>query len=477
MVSRVPTRRLARVGAVVVAAVGLAWAVTLGLRAEAVGTGYAARVGCSLVHVAGLDPDVVVHDYLVPEIGAPMRRMRLDVTSDGVQASLLGLADARAVYRPGLGCTLVAGAAEPRPVDAAGWIWQGRRDPRLPWPDGDGAPQTSADPGLRASLAAAMDAAFAEPGGERLRQTRALLVVHRGRLIAERYAPGINAATPMLSWSMAKSVLATTVGLLVADGRLDPAAAAAVPEWRQAGDPRGRITLDQLLRMSSGLAFDETYGAINDVSRMLFTRADAAAFAASMPSAHEPEAVWSYSSGTSNIVSRIVRDAFGGDTAAMLAWVRRRLLDPIGVGPAWWEPDAAGTPIGSSFVFLTARDWARLGELHRLDGVWQGRRILPEGWVDYVTTPTPAAPEGRYGAHWWTNGGAAVAQAERFWPALPGDAFSARGHSGQWVLVIPSAELVIVRLGIAFPDDGRDGAEQFAAAVLEALGYPLNDRR
>jgi len=239
--------------------------------------------------------------------------------------------------------------------------------------------------------------------------------------------------------------------------------------------------------MSSGLRFDETYGAVNDVSTMLFTEPDTGAFAAAFPASAAPDSAWSYSSGTSNIVARLLRSSLGGEPAAFVRYAREKLFDPAGMRSAFFEHDASGTPVGSSFVFMTPRDWARFGELHRRDGLWNGARVLPEGWVRYVTTPTPRAPEGQYGAHWWLNAGgasqpvgsdgsAARAQtkepavpATRPWPLLPPDAYAARGYSGQWVLVIPSAQLVVVRLGISFPDDGDDGTEQLAAALVQAL--------
>jgi CubicO group peptidase (beta-lactamase class C family) len=273
----------------------------------------------------------------------------------------------------------------------------------------------------------------------------------------------------MISWSMAKSVLAALVGIAVSEDKLSLHEPAPVPEWSAPEDPRHAITLDELLRMSSGLRFDETYGAVNDVSRMLFTEPDTGAYAARCPLAAAPDTAWSYSSGTSNIVARVLRAAVGGNVADFVRYSRERLFDPVRMTSAFFEHDASGTPVGSSFVFMNARDWARFGELHRNDGVIDGRRVLPAEWVRYVTTPTPHAPEGQYGAHWWLNAGDRADPGSRPWPSLPRDAYAARGYSGQWVLVIPSAELVIVRLGISFPDDGDDGTEELAASVIEAL--------
>jgi CubicO group peptidase (beta-lactamase class C family) len=450
-------------------------AVVLGARwiwvGARVGAGYAAKVTCSLALNAGQDPARVMRDYVAHEIQPLAAGLRVDVTPRGAEAAVAGgLYRVRAVHRPGLGCTLVPEDSEKSLTRPQG-VTLPRRvlDSALPWPDGAAAPEEPTPP----AVAAAIERAFREPDTSspgRFRQTTAVVVAYDGRLVAERYAPGYGPETPMLSWSMAKSVLASLVGVAVADGRLNLDLPAAVPEWAAPGDPRGAISLDQLLRMSSGLAFDEHYGAVNDVSRMLFTRPDTGAFAAESVLAAAPDTVWSYSSGTTNIVARLLRDSFGGDLAALVEYANERLFDPAGMTSAFFEPDAAGTPIGSSFVFMTARDWARLGELHRRDGVWSGRRILPEGWVRYVTTPTPAAPDGTYGAHWWLNAGDSADPARRMWPNLPTETYAARGHSGQFVIVVPSARLVVARLGLTFPDNDDDGAAELVEDLLRVIG-------
>jgi len=434
-----------------------------------VGAGFAAQVTCSLALNSGQDAAEVLRDYVSLEIAPLGPALRVSVSERGAEASALGLIRMRAVYRRGLGCTLVPGGSEDQPAPARGidllrrWL-----DPAMAWPDGDAGPAAAPPP----EVTAAIERAFREPNSlepGRVRQTTAVVVVHDGRLVAERYAPGYGPQTPMLSWSMAKSVLATLVGIMVGDGRLALHSPAPVPEWSAPTDPRHAITLDQLLRMSSGLAFDEHYGAINDVSRMLFTMPDTGAFAASSPLEVPPDTRWSYSSGTANIIARMVRDNFGGDLTALVRYANERLFDPVGMTSAFFEPDESGTPIGSSFVFMTARDWARLGEFHRRDGIWNGRRILPDGWVRYVTTPTPAAPDGEYGALWWLNAGAREDRSRRMWRSLPIDAYAATGHSGQYVIVMPSAKLVVVRLGLSFPDDGNDGTAELVADLIRAL--------
>jgi CubicO group peptidase (beta-lactamase class C family) len=455
---------LAGIAALVVLAAGARWLWI----AVHVGTGFAAKITCSLALVSRYGRDAI-DPYVAAEVAPLGPFLEVTVSPTATEASvLLGLVRARAVLRPGLGCTLAPVGPLPAAPAAAVAALPARpaRDPRRAWPEGD-ADLEAAPP---AAVARVVERAFAEPGPPHaLRRTRAVVVARDGRLVAERYAPGVDPDAPLLSWSMAKSVTMALVGALVLDGRLAIDAPAPVPEWRGAGDPRGAITLDSLLRQSSGLAFDETYGATNDVSRMLFTAADTGAFAAAFPLDAPPEAVWSYSSGTSNIVARILRDAFGGDLAAMVRFAREQLFDPAGMTSALLEPDASGSFIGSSFAFMTARDWARFGELFRRDGVWNGRRLLPEGWVAYATTPTPRAPLGEYGAHWWLNAGEPGAPGRRAWPALPAETWAARGHSGQWVVVVPSARLVVVRLGLTVPDASDDGTPELVAGLLAAF--------
>lgn len=462
-------------GAITAAIASYAW------DALSVATGYAAKLTCSLSLNSGQPAEVIDAELLDHALAPVSRRLTVTAADCCASAGAVGVVHARAVYRRGLGCTLLAGRSEKDLASLEAMPERPVLDANVPWPLGDAGPAAAADAADDAAIGeaiggaidAAIDEAFREVdagGSGRVRQTKAVVVAHRGRLLAERYAGGYAASTPMLSWSMAKSVTAAVAGLAVADGRLFLHGPAPVAEWSAQDDPRHAITLDQLLRMSSGLRFDETYGALNDVSRMLFTEPDTGAYAARSPLAATPDTVWSYSSGTSNIIARMLRDSFGGDPASFVRYARERLFDRASIASAFFEHDASGTPVGSSFVFMTARDWARFGELHRNDGVWDGKRVLPEGWVRYVTTPTPRAPQGRYGAHWWLNAGEPSDAGQRQWPSLPADAYAARGYSGQWVLVVPSYELVIVRLGIAFPDDGDDGTVELARAVIAALG-------
>lgn len=435
------------------------------------GSGYQAKALASGVFVSGREAERVNRDDLSD---GPMVLVsgRVDPQNGSATARALGVVRSKAICREGLGCTLVEGLSEeeirsqplPHPPSPRGDAAE------IPWPAGDARPEAPPAPGIDAGrLDAALDEVFSEPAEGGKRETRAVVVVHRGIIVAERYAEGFDAGTPLPGWSMTKSAMGALIGIRVGQGALDLFAPAPVPEWRGASDPRAAITLDQLLRMSSGLEFGEAtddYG--GDLATMLFDRGDTAAHAAAKPLAHPPDTHWHYSSGTSNIVSRILRESFEGDQTAYLGFPRRALFGPIGMRSAVIEPDASGTFVASSFMFATARDWARFGLLFLQDGVWLGERILPEGWVAYSTTPTPAAPQGRYGAHWWLNAGEPDDPDDRPWPDLPSDTYAARGFEGQEVVIIPSRELVLVRLGQSRPESTYD-SNDFAAAVLAAI--------
>jgi CubicO group peptidase (beta-lactamase class C family) len=373
----------------------------------------------------------------------------VDRHSGEVTTTFLGLIKRRARFRPGLGCTLCYDSV---PLSTVA--------PSIPSP----ADLPPLPEHLDHRLDAALDWAFSEPDPQRLRRTRALVIVHKGRVVAERYAPGFGMENPLPGWSMAKTVINALVGIMIGQGRLSLDGPLPVPEWRGPGDPRRRITLDHLMRMSSGLRFQEDYGnPLQDVTRMLFSVPDAAAYAANKRLEAEAGTKWSYSSGTTNIISRLIRQSLGDDE--YLAFPRKALFNPLGMAGAVMEPDASGTLVGSSFMYSTARDWARLGQLFLQDGAWEGQRLLPEGWVRYSTTPAPLSPGKEYGAHLWLKVPADFASGD----AVPVDAFHAVGHEGQFVTVIPSRDLVIVRLGLTrYP--GTWLHDRFIKLVVKAVG-------
>jgi len=312
-----------------------------------------------------------------------------------------------------------------------------------------------------------LDQAFAASPTNDLGRTDAVVVIHRGRLIAERYGADFGPEATCSSWSMAKSITQALVGMAVMDGLIDIHAPADVPEWSAPGDPRGAITLDQLLRMSSGLSFVEVYeeGQVSDVREMLFGsgKDDVAAYAATRPLAYPPGSFWAYSSGTTNIICRCLQRALGKFGADFEAWMRERLFEPLGMTSVLPKFDAAGTFIGSSYAFATPRDFARFGLLYLRDGVWDGQRLLPEGWVDYARAPTfqqagtPASDA--YGAQWWLGLGG------------PGS-FSANGYDGQFILICPDRDLIAVRHGMseAHKDKVKAWVGDLAAAFVAPAG-------
>ena len=265
--------------------------------------------------------------------------------------------------------------------------------------------------------------------------TYALQIISQGELVLDRYDAGASAAYLQYSWSMAKSITHALVGILVRQGKLDIYAPAAVPEWQH--DARRDITLDQLLRMSSGLEFQEDYiDSGSDVIAMLQFdgRHDVGAFAANKPLVHAPGSVWSYASGTTNIICRILKDIVGGGASGMLRLMNDELFEPLGIRSAAPKFDTSGTFIGSSYLFATPQDFARFGLLYLRGGIWDGQQILPAGWVDYARTPTYQSDQEAYGAQWWLS------------PDRPGW-FYCGGYDGQRILCVPQKDLVIVRCG------------------------------
>lgn len=459
---------LAGVAILVVAAAAAGWGP--GSQALRVGTGYAAKRLCSEVYLAGRDAQEV-WDVDLDLLPTALMSWSMDEAEKTATVSGLGVISASAAWRPGLGCALTNGTTV-EAVRAMGF--EDAPAPPLPkdrpWPEGDG-PIGELPEGVDASkLEAALDFAFAEPEPERLRRTRAVAVVYDGQLVAERYAEGFDRDMPLLSWSMGKSVTNTMIGVLVRQGKLDIEAPAPIEQWSGEGDPRGEITTDALLRMSSGLGFDETYGAFGDVTDMLFVAHDAAARGAASPLAHEIGSHWSYSSADTNLLSRVVRNVINDDSAYH-RFPRREIFDPIGARSAIFETDPSGTFVGSSFVYMTARDWARFGQLYLQDGVWNGQRILPEGWVEYSCTVTPNTPKGEYGAQWWLNRGEPAGSDNRLYPSAPADACMAQGYETQRVVFIPSRKAVIVRIGLT-RERGAFDTDAFLAKVLEALPAP-----
>jgi CubicO group peptidase (beta-lactamase class C family) len=440
--------------------VGLVWAVTVAVRpAVSVGLAYKAKTLCSEMFLSNRSQDNILADLEIDDLRL-LRLVPTDVDpSARVVTSRLLMAKRQARFTEGLGCTL------------GPWLSTEEGSPHLFASAIRNASNAevqetlpSALPMLNARLEKVLDEAFTEAEGRLPKRTRAVVVVHRGEIVAERYAAGIGPETPLIGWSMTKSVMNALIGAAIQAGKLELDRPTGLRVWDTPGDERARITVSDLLRMSSGLEFVEDQAApSSDIFQMLYREPDMASFASRKRLTAEPGTTWSYSSGTSVILSQVLRERLGEEVYESFPWTA--LFEPLGLTMAVLEPDGAGTFVGASYLYATAREWARIGQLYLQDGVWQGQRILPEGWVEYSKTPAPADSLKAYGAHFWVI---TPAEYRGQMVPLPADVFHAVGHEAQFVTIIPSRETVIVRMGrTRYPEAWEH--DPFVAAVLEAL--------
>ncbi|WP_346906655.1 serine hydrolase [uncultured Roseibium sp.] len=405
-----------------------------------VGSQYSAKIVCSNVFLAERDPQAT----LETDVQAPghwllrLMNVSVDRTAGVVRAGLLGVfGGGLSVYREGQGCAAVPdgdldavraqSAPPPSQVAAPG---------DGVWPEG-GTVEPLEDIELYAVL---NDEALVGPG------MRAVVVVRDGRIVGERYGEGFDEKTRLLGWSMTKSVTAALIGRLVREGRISVEETGLFANWT---DERSKISVADMLGMASDLTWNEDYGDVSDVTRMLYLEPDMAGFAASMPLDAETQGgigeVFEYSSGTTVMLSRIWENVFDSPTEA-LAFPRDALFGPLGMTSAVLETDARGTFVGSSYLYATARDWARMGQFLLQRGVWNGHSLLPVGFVDWMVEPHPASG-GEYGrGHVWRRAPNAWLPGDN--PDLPEDAFFMSGHDGQSVSIVPSENLVVVRLGL-----------------------------
>jgi CubicO group peptidase (beta-lactamase class C family) len=409
-------------------------------------TGYSAKNMCSCVMVAGREPENVLKN----ELGfSPIKLAKTEVSFEDSSATstLFGLAKRKAIYRKGLGCALLVEMDEEefRAYKPALPSAPKENQDTIPWPDGNLNSDTLYANVDMARINQALDEAFSEPGPEKTRRTRAMLIVYNGKIIAERYAEGFNKDSKLIGWSMTKSVTNALVGILVKQGKLYLDSPAPVKTWD--ADDHKNITLNDLMHASSGLDWVENYSSPSGATNMLFKSKDMGVYAATAKVKDKPGDVFYYSSGTTNIISRIIRESVGDELYYKFPY--EQLLYKIGMNNTLLETDAGGTIVGSSYSYGPARDWARFGLLYLNDGIWNGERILPEGWVKYSTTPAKGAKRGQYGAQWWLNAGAPGNPQDRTYPDVPTDLFWADGYEGQNVFVIPSKKLVIVKLSLS----------------------------
>jgi len=442
--SRRRRRWVAGVGATVLV---LVWALVVHpfLRVAA---GYSATIAAMQHFGTGDSIETILEERIPSKIG--FVTLVVDEDERAVEATALYMTS-RAVFRDHLGAT----REETRRVDLS----VGARDlvQRPPadqsWPQGSAPELAPLSVGVdHERLARALTTAMAAGTG-----THAVAVVHAGKLVAERYAEGYDRSTPFLGWSMTKSVTATLIGRLVQRGELDVAAPTGLAEW--AGDARSEITFEDLLRMRSGLDFYQDHATPFCQSlHMLFVSADCAGFAASKSLAHPRGEIWYYSDGTSNILAGLVAESSAGSLRDRLEIPQRLLFAPLGMDSAFIGVDGSGTFVGSSLMYASARDWARFGLLYARDGVWEGERLLPVGWVDFVAQATPNSDGRRYGAHFW-----------RYEQGPDAGVISAQGYQGQFVFIDRARDVVLVRLGV---NPVRFDDRAFAREVLGSFPLP-----
>ena len=416
----------------------------------ATGTGYAAHNSCAVTLVAGRD------DYEADLPPNPLVPFLTGFVNEAGRSStshiLFTLQTQKAWFTRGFGCTL----GPERPDLGEATRISSDTNPLSV------APPPEETPEVQAAIARAFGDDLSL-GQQQALGTRAVVVLRDGQLVGERYAEGFSATTPQLGWSMGKSVTNLMVGRLVLQKRIAVDDAGLRPEWT---DERRSITVDQLMRMTSGLTWDETYALGTPITQMLYAEKDMAGYAAAQPLAHQPGTYQQYSSGSTNVLCSVLTGLADAPDADL---PRQQLLGPLGLASATWEVDPVGTPVCSSYLWATPREWASIGEFALQDGVWAGERLLPKGWMKQSTTAMPVtrSEEKGYAAGWWVN---LQADGTLVNPDLPPDAYWAQGHDGQRLYVVPSQRLVVARLGFTpAVDDIRTDA---LVADLVAAGEP-----
>jgi CubicO group peptidase (beta-lactamase class C family) len=433
-------------------------AVTLGYgvwycwRAFPIISGFGAKNLASGFFLQHRNPDSIINQEL-SFFPVSLASYDINTIDSSVTASVWGLATSKAIYRSGIGCTLVNGLSEDE-IRKQHFIIPAppleNRD-TIAWPYGEkiaeAAPAVIDTVQLNHALDNAMQALHkGEPA-----YTRAFLVLYDGKIVGERYAPGFDKNSRLIGWSMSKSLNAAVIGVLVKAGKLNPNAPAPVPEWK--GTDKEKITLKELLQQTTGLDFTEDYGAPSEATNMLFKQSDMGAFTAKLPLKYAPGSMFYYSSGNANIISRIIRQTVGDSIYS--AFPYKALFHKINMYSLLLEPDASGTYVGSSYSYATARDFARFGLLYYNNGSWNGEQLLPENWVKESIQPATANKQKRYGYQFWLNGIDDKDPSKHWFPDAPADMFFADGFGGQNVFIIPSKKLIVVRLGVKTIDENK----------------------
>jgi CubicO group peptidase (beta-lactamase class C family) len=400
------------------------------LATPSVASGIGAKLLCSARYVSNFSAQVAFDDLVQYSPALRYLSVDYDDANQAVTTSFFGLSTTTARYLPGLGCANEFDQAHGRDE------FTPNQPARLAsrWPHGNRVDTTEAP------LQALLEEILAEDNQLGL-NTRALLLVHKGQIVAEAYGQGSGPNTPLLGWSMAKSLMSVMLGNLVLRGKLDPQHRPLFPDWE--GDTRRDIRLQDLLQMSDGLAFSEQYNPGDDATAMLFTEPSAAAYALVKPLLHPPGTHYNYSSGTANLLSKLYFEHTGATLKSTYDDYIENIFIPMSFQDAIFETDASGVFVGSSYLYASARDWARLGQLMLNGGEINGRRIISKEWVTQSSAANDTENNKAYGYQWWLNDGGSSLR----WPDLPTDSFAAQGNRQQTLMVLPASEAVIVRLG------------------------------
>ncbi len=410
-------------------------------------SGYSAKYMNSSVFVANRTSDFTDTtdlDFSPVKLAAD----KVDVENKITKASSFRLLKRQAVYREGLGSVLILEEADKtRPYLIPK---RAKPDNNTPYPYGNAEPEDTVFENVDyEKLNATLTSVFNDTT-----KTRAVVVIYKDCMIAEKYDKGFDKNSKLTGWSMTKSVLGTVFGILQYQGKIDVQVKAPIKEWQN--DARKDISIHNLLQMNSGLEWSESYSEISDATKMLFLSRNMGNVQRDKPLKGKPDESWYYSSGTSNLLSNILRMQFKTHQEYLDFWYSD-LIDKIGMNSMILEADLDGNYVASSYSWATARDWAKLGLLYLHNGNWNGEQLFDETWVEYATTPTPTS-DGRYGAQIWLNAGG-------MYSGAPKSMFSFEGYQGQYVFVLPEQDLVVVRMGISNDID----LNQFLKGIIDAV--------
>lgn len=368
-----------------------------------------------------------------------LAKNKINKTANSVTASVYGLKSRTAIYRKGLGCVLLPINSDLEKIKSAKAPIRNTERINRPYPYGDLQQKDTFFSNIDyEQIDEIVNASF---DNNEIQKTRSVLVIYKNQIIAEKYADSLNKDSKLLGWSMTKSIMATLYGILQYEGKLNVNDPTNIKAWQN--DERAKITYNDLLHMSSGLVWNEDYATISDVTKMLFLTDNMGKVQEEKLAEAAPNKQWNYSSGTTNLLSSLLRKEFNS-YEEYLNFPYQKLIDRIGMKSMFIETDAAGTYVGSSYGWATTRDWGKFGLLYLHNGNWDGDQLFDKNWSDYVAEPAPNS-DGLYGAHFWLNTPDKM-------PHAPMDTYYADGFQGQRVYIVPSKDLVVVRMGLASGD-------------------------